>query len=55
MIESVLIVALKSLSMNNIITSDKKKRSVLMTFIAESASFVVAVEIGKVSTSLTTL
>ena len=61
MIESVLIVAAMSLSMNNIIAFVKNsssillRMSVLMTFIAENAHSVVAVETGRVSTSLTTL
>ena len=60
-IESVLIVTAISLSMNNIIVSDKNsssillRRSVLITFIAENAHSVVAVEMRRVSTSLTTL
>ena len=61
MIEFVLIVAAMSLSMNNIIASDKNassillQRSILMTLIAENVRFVVALEKGRVSTSLTTL
>ena len=51
MIESVLIVVVMSLSMNNIIASNKNssyillRRSVLMTFITENARSVVVVEI----------
>ena len=61
MIEFILIVAMMSLSMNNIIVSDKNassillRRSILMTLIAENVRFVVALEKGRVSTSLTTL
>ena len=61
MIEFILIVAMMSLSMNNIIASDKNassillQRSILMTLIAENVRFVVALEKGRVSTSLTTL